>query len=96
MRATAPAPVSASMRRTPAATPLSSTITNGPMSPVARTCVPPHSSTLKPGTDTTRTRSPYFSPNSAMAPAAMASSVDRTSVWTGALRTICSLTIASI
>ena len=52
------------------------------MSPVARTCVPPHSSTLKPGTDTTRTRSPYFSPNSAMAPAAMASSVDRTSVWT--------------
>ena len=32
------------MRRIPAATPLSSAITNGPMSPVARTCVPPHSS----------------------------------------------------
>ena len=38
------------------------------MSPVARTCVPPHSSMLKPGIDTTRTRSPYFSPNSAIAP----------------------------
>ena len=71
----------------------SSTTTNVPMSPVARTCVPPHSSTLKPGTDTTRTRSPYFSPNSAMAPAAIASSVDRTSVCTGVFRTICSLTM---
>ena len=47
--ATAPAPVSASMRRTPAATPLSWVITKKPMSPVARTCVPPHSSRLKPG-----------------------------------------------
>ena len=51
-----------------------------PMSPVARTCVPPHSSRLKPGIDTTRTRSPYFSPNSAMAPAAIASCVAFTSV----------------
>ena len=50
------------------------------MSPVARTCVPPHSSMLKPGTLTTRTLSPYFSPNSAIAPAAIASCVDRTSV----------------
>ena len=56
------------------------------MSPVARTCVPPHSSTLKPGIDTTRTRSPYFSPKSAIAPAAIASSVERTSVCTGVLR----------
>ena len=31
---------------------------------------------LKPGTLTTRTLSPYFSPNSAIAPAAIASSVD--------------------
>ena len=31
-------------------------------------------------------RSPYFSPNSAIAPAAIASSVERTSVWTGVLR----------
>ena len=30
--------------------------------------MPPHSSTLKPGIDTTRTRSPYFSPKSAIAP----------------------------
>ena len=42
----APAPVSASMRRTPAATPDSSVIRKAPMSPVARTCVPPHSSVL--------------------------------------------------
>ena len=41
---------------------------------------------LKPGTETTRTVSPYFSPNSAMAPAATASCVGRTSVCTGVLR----------
>src|SRR5687767_5024370 len=56
------------------------------MSPVARTWVPPHNSRLNPGTDTTLTRSPYFSPNSAIAPAAMASSVDRTSVRTATFR----------
>ncbi len=66
------------------------------MSPVARTCVPPHSSTLKPGIDTTRTWSPYFSPNSAIAPAAMASCVAFTSVCTGVFRSTCSLTIRSI
>ena len=70
------------MRRTPAATPPSETIANRPMSPVARTCVPPHSSTLKPGIETTRTWSPYFSPKSAIAPAAIASCVFFTSVWT--------------
>ena len=86
----------ASMRRTPAATPLSATMTKRPMSPVARTCVPPHSSTLKPGIDTTRTRSPYFSPNSAIAPAAIASCVFFTSVCTGVFRRICSLTMRSI
>ena len=53
-------PVIASIRRVPAATPLSETIAKSPMSPVARTCVPPQSSTLKPGTETTRTWSPYF------------------------------------
>ncbi len=36
--------------------------------------VPPHSSRAQSPTDTTRTRSPYFSPNSAMAPAARACS----------------------
>ena len=55
---------------------------NGPMLPVARQCVPPQSSTENPGTVTTRTRSPYFSPNSAIAPAAMASSVDCSCVST--------------
>ena len=84
------------MRRTPAATPLSATIAKNPMSPVAPTCVPPHSSRLKPGTLTTRTVSPYFSPKSAIAPAAIASCVERTSVCTGVLRQICSLTIRSI
>ena len=51
------------------------------MSPVRRTCVPPHSSTDQPSVlpppspiATTRTSSPYFSPNSARAPAARASS----------------------
>ena len=84
------------MRRTPAATPPSATMTKQPMSPVALTCVPPHSSMLKPGTLTTRTLSPYFSPNSAIAPAAIASCVERTSVVTGVLRQICSLTIRSM
>ena len=84
------------MRRTPAATPLSEAIANRPMSPVARTCVPPHSSVLKPGTDTTRTVSPYFSPKSAIAPAAIASSVSFTSVVTGVFSRIRALTIASI
>ena len=74
------------MRRTPAATPPSDTIVKKPMSPVARQWVPPQSSMLKPGIDTTRTRSPYFSPNSAIAPDAIASCVDRSSVMTGALR----------
>ena len=71
------------MRRVPAATPLSETIAKSPISPVARTCVPPHSSRLKPGIETTRTVSPYFSPKSAIAPAAIASCVALTSVWTG-------------
>ena len=64
----APGPVTASMRRTPAATPVSLTIRNSPISAVLRTCVPPHSSIETPGTSTTRTTSPYFSPNSAIAP----------------------------
>ncbi|CFW04017.1 Uncharacterised protein [Bordetella pertussis] len=43
------------------------------MSPVRRTCVPPHSSREKP-MSSTRTVSPYFSPNSAIAPPLTASS----------------------
>ncbi|CFU02720.1 Uncharacterised protein [Bordetella pertussis] len=61
------------MRRTPAATPPSDTTLNRPMSPVRRTCVPPHSSREKP-MSSTRTVSPYFSPNSAIAPPLTASS----------------------
>ena len=44
----APFPVTASMRRTPAATPPSEVILKTPMSPVLLTWVPPHSSTEKP------------------------------------------------
>ena len=70
------------------------------MSPVRRTCVPPHSSIdhdllaffacpppagLSPmPIDTTRTSSPYFSPNRAMAPVSMASSMAISRVSTGA------------
>ena len=43
--ASAAAPVTASTRRTPALTAPSLTTRNSPMSPVRRTCVPPHSST---------------------------------------------------
>ncbi len=68
------------MRRTPAPTAPSLMILNRPMSPVRRTWVPPHSSVEKilfsfaglPPIETTRTSSPYFSPNSAIAPASIA------------------------
>ncbi len=88
--------MTASTRRTPAATPDSDVIAISPMSPVARTWVPPHSSRLKPGTDTTRTVSPYFSPKRAMAPAAIASAVGLTSVVTGVFFSTSSLTIRSM
>ena len=81
----------ASMRRTPAEMLPSYTILQTPMSPVRLTCVPPHNSRLNPGTETTRTFSPYFSPNSAMAPVAMASSSAMTRVSTGVFLRICSL-----
>ncbi len=44
-----------------------------PMSPSARTCVPPHSSRLLRPASRTRTTSPYLSPKKAMAPMASAS-----------------------
>ena len=79
------------MRRTPAALALSPTTRMSPMSPVRETCVPPQSSTdqalLAPGRvrpiDTTRTSSPYFSPKSAIAPVARASSSAISRVTTG-------------
>ena len=66
------------------------------MSPVARTCVPPQSSVLNAPSpiDTTRTLSPYFSPNSAIAPDAIASCVFRTLVVTVSFLSTDSLTSA--
>ena len=66
----------ASIRRTFAAEEVSWVILKTPISAVLRTCVPPHSSREKPPspTSTIRTTSPYFSPNSAIAPSARASS----------------------
>ena len=63
-----------------------------PISPVRRTCVPPQSSTEKVWLarrrrclpiETTRTSSPYFSPNSARAPDSIASSTPISFVTTG-------------
>ena len=58
----------------PAATPLSEIILKLPISPVRWTCVPPHNSLEEPISNT-RTRSPYFSPNSIIAPVFCASSM---------------------
>ena len=65
-------PTSASTRRTPAPIEdsLSSLIT--PNCPERATCVPPQSSRAQSPTLTTRTTSPYFSPNNAMAPSSLA------------------------
>ncbi len=72
------------------------------MSPVRRTCVPPHSSTDQPMAlplpspmATTRTSSPYFSPNSARAPDAIASSTAISRVVTGEFCSTMSLAISS-
>ncbi|MNT55111.1 hypothetical protein D3C72_1923220 [compost metagenome] len=89
------APVTASMRRTPAATPPSLTILNRPMSPVRPTWVPPHSSRLVP-MSSTRTVSPYFSPNSIMAPVFWADSRSITRAWAAALASTSAFTMASI
>mmetsp|Transcript_16790 Transcript_16790/g.43553 ORF Transcript_16790/g.43553 Transcript_16790/m.43553 type:complete len:247 (+) Transcript_16790:385-1125(+) len=72
---TCAAPATASTRRTPDAMPPSEMILKPPISAVLATCVPPQSSMLRPGTSTTRTVSPYFSPNMAVAPAALASAM---------------------
>ena len=91
------------MRRTPAELALSPTMRTRPMSPVRRTCVPPQSSTdqalLAPGRvapiDTTRTSSPYFSPKSAMAPEARASSSAISRVTTGVFSSSTALAMSS-
>ncbi|CSD27557.1 Uncharacterised protein [Vibrio cholerae] len=50
-------------------------ILNRPISPVLLAWIPPHSSVEKSPIDSTRTWSSYFSPNSAIAPFAFASSI---------------------
>ena len=89
-------PHTASTLRTPAATALSAVILNNPNSPVAPTCVPPHNSILYfSSIMTTRTTSPYFSPNNAIAPNCIASSFDISLITTGMLARIFSFTIFS-
>ncbi len=68
---------------------------NSPMSPVRRTWVPPQSSVDCGCTLTTRTRSPYFSPKRATAPAFFASSSAMTFVSAPALSRIHPLTRSS-
>ena len=68
-------PVTASMRRRFEPIDPSDTILIVPMSPVARTCVPPQSSRLLRPASSTRTMSPYLSPKKAMAPMASASAL---------------------
>ena len=62
-------------------------------------CVPPQSSREKGASDspveTTRTRSPYFSPKSATAPEALASSMPMTRVTMGSAAKISALTMPS-
>ena len=68
-------PVMASIRCSPVPTLLSPVIRNMPSCPVDSTWVPPHSSLLIAGSPivNTRTFSPYFSSNRAIAPVATAS-----------------------
>ena len=85
------------MRRTLAALEVSVVSLKAPISAVERTCVPPHSSRdhAPSPTSTIRTTSPYFSPNSAIAPSARASSSVVVSARTGWLARIHSLTRSS-
>ncbi len=86
------------MRRTLAALEVSWMILKTPISAVERTWVPPHSSRdQSPSpTLTMRTTSPYFSPNSAMAPSERASSSVVVIARTGWLARISALTRSSI
>ena len=91
--AKAPFPVTASTRRTPAEIPVSLMILNKPMSPVRFTWQPPQNSTeYSPPIVTTRTSSPYFSPNKANAPRFFASSKGMTSLLTSELARISAFT----
>ncbi len=94
IKRSAPWPVVASTRLTPAATPDSPVILNRPMSPVRFTWVPPHNSRELP-MSSTRTSSPYFSPNSIMAPVFCADSMSMTRAWHSALAKISAFTMDS-
>ena len=94
-QASAPSPVVASTRRTPAAMPDCSTILKKPMSPVRATWVPPQNSRELP-ISSTRTSSPYFSPKSMTAPDFFACSIGMISARVGVLRTISAFTCASM
>ena len=71
----------ASIRLTPALTPLSFVMKNDPISSIFFTCVPPQSSLLTSPKLTTLTLSAYFSLNSAIAPLFLASSSSITCVF---------------
>ena len=77
-------PVTASMRRTPCPTELSDRILNGPTSPVdAHVRAAAELASSSPSISTTRTMSPYFSPNSMVAPSRRASSCVVSNTRTG-------------
>ena len=85
------------MRRTPEPIEPSPSRVMRPMWPVVGTWVPPHSSRSNPSPIvTTRTREPYFSPKSAIAPWAFASSRLISSVVTVRSSASFSLTSASM
>ena len=88
-------PVTASMRRMPAATDDSLMILKQPIWAVFLTWVPPQNSVDQPQTSTTRTTSPYFSPKRAMAPIFLASSRAIDWTLTSSASKILSLTICS-
>ena len=85
----------ASMRLTPALTPLSFVMKNEPISFIFSTCVPPQNSLLSPSVST-RTISPYFSPKSAIAPEFLALLMSIISVFAFAPFWICAFTQLSI
>ena len=94
--ASTPMPVTPSIRRTPEATEVSLRILKSPKRAVLSMWVPPQNSLEKPSsTETTRTTSPYFSPNRAMAPLCLASSMGISTMETGTALRISSLTSSS-
>ncbi len=94
-RATVASPVIASMRRRFEPIDDSLTILMVPMSPVARTCVPPQSSIDDPASST-RTMSPYLSPKNAIAPSASASSLVVSKIRVGVFVSVSALARRSI